>query len=347
MINKLSNFKDISPSLPGPPTEASNGLKFVTAAKTDVAGKLSSVSPPKIPDIPKPQIPQVSIPSVPNVPNINTPSLPNVSNSVPPLPSIPKPPTNLAPKVSAPNFSSKHFNPNGLAKKSVDRLTGAVSNISSKVKSVASSLSSAVPGAIGGGVAGGLGSSLSGVSGAATGGALGGAAGSVAGPVGSVGGAVGGSMAASKAFDVAAGANAAQRKAMATANRQRQSGGALTGIGGKTTFDTKKGTMTTGAGSQKRTVTLGKTSVVTDPKTGKQEVGHLAYKGGKAVYKRAADPSTLAQTSSNPLERVGRSLFAGAYKKQDQAQKQKALEKARQSDAKRQKDLGVKLKPGG
>ena len=37
MINQLSNFKDISPALPGPPTEASNGLKFVTAAKTDVA----------------------------------------------------------------------------------------------------------------------------------------------------------------------------------------------------------------------------------------------------------------------------------------------------------------------
>lgn len=186
----------------------------------------------------------------------------------------------------------------------------------------------------------------------AAGGLLGGTAGLIGGgglgsaALGTIGATAGGA-AAEKAFDVAAGANAAQRKAMATANRQRQSGGALTGIGGKTTFDTKKGTMTTGAGSQKRTVTLGKTSVVTDPKTGKQEVGHLAYKGGKAVYKRAADPSTLAQTSSNPLERVGRSLFAGAYKKQDQAQKQKALEKARQSDAKRQKDLGVKLKPGG
>ena len=180
----------------------------------------------------------------------------------------------------------------------------------------------------------------------AAGGALGGAAGSVAGPVGSVGGAVGGSMAASKAFDVAAGANAAQRKAMATANRQAQSGGALKGIGGKTTFDTKKGTMTTGAGSQQKTVKLGKTSVVTDPKTGKQDVGYLAYKGGKAVYKRA-DTKNLAQTSSNPLERIGRSLFAGAYKQSDAAAAAKKLAAARQSDVARQKALGVKMKPGG
>jgi len=184
------------------------------------------------------------------------------------------------------------------------------------------------------------GSLLGGTAGLIGGGGLGSAALGIA-------GASAGSAAAEKAFDTIAGANAAQRKAMAAQNRQRQSGGALAGIGGKTTFDTKKGTMTTGVGSQKKTVKLGKTSVVTDPTTGKQDVGHLAYKGGKAVYKRAADPSTLAQTSSNPLERVGRTLFAGAYKKQDAAAKQKALEKARQSDAKRQKDLGVKYKPGG
>ena len=105
----------------------------------------------------------------------------------------------------------------------------------------------------------------------AAGGALGGAGGSVAGPVGTVAGAVGGSMAASKAFDVAAGANAKERKAIATANRQGQSGGALKGIGGKTTFDTKKNTITTGTGAQRKTAQLAKTSVVNDPKTGKQD----------------------------------------------------------------------------
>jgi len=180
----------------------------------------------------------------------------------------------------------------------------------------------------------------------AAGGALGGAAGSIGGPVGSFAGATGGAVAASKAFDVAAGANAKERAAMATANRRSQAGGALAGIGGKTTFDTKKNTMTTGVGPQRKTVQLAKTSVVTGPK-GKQETGYLAYKGGQAVYKRGADPSTLAKTSSNPLERIGRSLFAGAYKKSDAAAAAKKLDQARQSDIKRQQALGVKFKPGG
>jgi hypothetical protein len=86
----------------------------------------------------------------------------------------------------------------------------------------------------------------------AAGGALGGTAGTAAGPVGTVAGAVGGSMAASKAFDTVAGANAVERKAIATANRKGQAGGAIKGIGGKTTFDTKKNTITTGAGSTKK-----------------------------------------------------------------------------------------------
>ena len=175
----------------------------------------------------------------------------------------------------------------------------------------------------------------------AAGGALGGAAGTVAGPVGNVAGAVGGSVAASKAFDTVAGANAKERKGIATANRKSQAGGAIKGIGGKTTFDTKKNTITSGG----KTAQLGKTSVVTGP-GGKQEVGNLAYKGGKAVYKRS-DTKSLAQTSSNPLERVGRSLFAGAYKKSDAANAAKKLATARQSDGVRNKALGVKFKPGG
>jgi hypothetical protein len=174
---------------------------------------------------------------------------------------------------------------------------------------------------------------------------VGGALGSAAGPVGTFAGGTAGGMAASKAFDTAAGANAVQRKAIATANRQGQSGGAIKGIGGKTTFDTKKNTITTGTGAQRKTAQLGKTSVVNDPKTGKQEVGNLAYKGGKAVYKRS-DTKSLAQTSSNPLERIGRSLFAGAYKKSDAANAVKKLATARQSDATRNKALGVKFGPG-
>ena len=184
----------------------------------------------------------------------------------------------------------------------------------------------------------------------AAGGAAGGAGGSVAGPVGTVAGAVGGSMAAGKAFDTVAGANAVERKAIATANRKSQSGGEIKGIGGPTSFSQKKpggaAFISTGSGPQRKTVELAKTSVVTDPKSGKQEVGNLAFKGGQAVYKRA-DTKSLAQTSSNPFERIGRTIAAGAYKDNDAKLAAAKLATARASDATRNQKLGVKLKPGG
>lgn len=162
-------------------------------------------------------------------------------------------------------------------------------------------------------------------------------------------GAIGGAEAAGKAFDTVAGANARERKAMATANRQRQTGSAIKGIGGPTSFSQKKpggpAFMSTGVGNQRKTVQLAKTGVV---QRGNQSVaGHLAFKGGKAVYKAGPSAQSLAQTSSNPLERIGRSLFAGAYKKHDAAKAQQALAKARQSDLARNTKLGVKYKPGG
>jgi len=183
----------------------------------------------------------------------------------------------------------------------------------------------------------------------AAGGAAGGAAGSVAGPVGTVVGAGAGSIAASKAFDTVAGANAVERKAIATANRKSQSGGEIKGIGGPTSFSQKKpggaAFISTGSGAQRRTAQLAKTSVVTGP-GGKQEVGNLAFQGGKAVYKRA-DTKSLAQTSSNPFERIGRTFAAGAYKANDAKLAAAKLATARASDATRNQKLGVKLKPGG
>lgn len=200
----------------------------------------------------------------------------------------------------------------------------------------------AAAGAQGGAALGaGIGAAFGGV-GAAPGAAIGGA-------LGGIGGYMAGSGLAGKASEVVAGATGKEKAAMAQKQRKSQAGGGLSGIGGKTTFSKGKGGtgfMSTGSGSQRKTVQLDKTSVVRDAK-GKEAVGHLAFKGGKAVYKRAADPSTLARTSSNPFERIGRSLFAGAYKKQDEAQRQQALAKARQSDVKRQQKLGVKMKPGG
>jgi hypothetical protein len=184
----------------------------------------------------------------------------------------------------------------------------------------------------------------------AAGGALGGAAGSAVAPgAGTLAGATGGAMAASKAFDVAAGANAVERKAMATANRQRQAGTAVKGIGGKTTFSQAKSGgpafMSTGSGSQRKTVQLAKTGVV--QRGGQSVAGNLAFKDGKAVYKAGPSAQSLAKTSSNPLERIGRSLFAGAYKQSDAANAAKKLATARANDAARNKKLGVKAKPAG
>jgi hypothetical protein len=190
-------------------------------------------------------------------------------------------------------------------------------------------------------------------SGAKAGAATGAKLGSVLGPkgtavgsaIGGIGGYLAGSGIAGKASETIAGATSKEKAAMATANRQRQAGTALKGIGGKTTFDTKKNTMTTGSGAQRKTVGLAKTGVV--QRGGQSTAGYLAYKGGKAVYKAGPSAQSLAKTSSNPLERVGRSLFAGAYKKSDAAAASKKLSQARQSDAKRQKALGVKMKPAG
>jgi hypothetical protein len=193
------------------------------------------------------------------------------------------------------------------------------------------------------------GAKLGAKTGAALGSVLGPKGAAVGAAVGGIGGYMAGSGIAGKASEVVAGSTGKEKAAMAQKNRQRQSGGGVAGIGGKTTFSKGKGGtafMSTGVGKQRKTVQLDKTSVVRDAK-GKEAVGHLAFKGGKAVYKRAADPSSLAKTSSNPFERVGRTLFAGAYKKHDAAKKQQAIAKARQSDVKRQQKLGVKLKPGG
>jgi hypothetical protein len=180
--------------------------------------------------------------------------------------------------------------------------------------------------------------------GAALGSVLGPKGAAVGAAVGGIGGYVAGSGLAGKASETIAGATGKEKAAMAQANRQRQAGTALKGIGGKTTFDTKKNTMTTGTGSQRKTVGLAKTGVV---QRGAQSVaGHLAYKGGKAVYKAGPSAQSLAKTSSNPLERIGRTLFAGAYKKHDAAKAQQALQKARQNDMTRQQKLGVKALPG-
>lgn len=69
-------------------------------------------------------------------------------------------------------------------------------------------------------------------------------------------------------------------------------GSAISGSGGPTTVNRKAGTITSGG----RTAQLGSTQLIRDPKTGKQVVGDLAYKGGKAVY--LARPSVASRDTS-------------------------------------------------
>ena len=167
--------------------------------------------------------------------------------------------------------------------------------------------------------------------------------------VGGLGGYLAGSGIAGKASETIAGATGKEKAAMATANRQRQAGSAVKGIGGSTSFSQKKpggpAFMSTGSGAQRKTVQLAKTGVV--QRGGKRVAGYAAKQGNQIVYKAGPDPSTLAKTSTNWLERVGRTVAKGAYKAHDAKQAAKKLATARASDAARNLKLGVKAKPAG
>ncbi|MFN9943568.1 MAG: hypothetical protein ACK56I_29255, partial [bacterium] len=82
--------------------------------------------------------------------------------------------------------------------------------------------------------------------------------------------------------------------------------------------------MSTGVGKQRQTVQLAKTQLVRDPKSGKQVVGDLAFKGGKPVY--LARPSVASRDTSLGA-RVGRALNIGRYSKA--AETQAEIEQAR------------------
>ena len=152
----------------------------------------------------------------------------------------------------------------------------------------------------------------------AAGGALGGglaaAAGSAAaGPVGGLAaGAVGysyGADAADKAFRTVAGANKAQRDAMKKLNRQSQKG----------------------ISAADATFKMGNKAIITD-KQGKERIGYAAKltdKSGKTrtVYKHGAPRHSLQYTSSNAIERIGRTLpfLKGYYSRRDEADRAKKV----------------------
>ena len=142
------------------------------------------------------------------------------------------------------------------------------------------SLAGGTVGALGGAFAGTAGGSFTGP-GAVVTGALGAYTGGAAGSM------VGGEL-ADKAFQTVAGATDAEKQLMRKRKRDSQ-------------VDVY------GRGPQYTNARGGK-AIVKDPTTGKARVGYLSYKDGKPVYTAPNDPSTLRYTSSNPLERVGRTL---------------------------------------
>ena len=148
---------------------------------------------------------------------------------------------------------------------------------------------------------------LGGALGAAAGTALGATVGGVGAGVGGVTGYELGSRAADKAFQVVAGANRKEKQVMASRNRKEQGIGTL-------------------AGSSAIKHRIGNRAIVKDPRTGKEVIGHLARGKFGDTFKAPNLASSLQHTSSNPIERIGRSIpfLKGYYASKD--------EKKRQSD---------------
>ena len=148
---------------------------------------------------------------------------------------------------------------------------------------------------------------LGGALGAAVGTAVGAGAGGVTAGVGGVMGYELGSRAADKAFQVVAGANRKEKQVMATRNRKEQGIGTL-------------------AGSSAIKHRIGNRAIVKDPRTGKEVIGNLARGKFGDTFMAPNLPSSLQHTSSNPIERIGRSIpfLKGYYASKD--------EKKRQSD---------------
>ena len=133
--------------------------------------------------------------------------------------------------------------------------------------------------AVGGGQAGGA------ILGAKVGRVLGSKFGKFGAGVGEIGGAYVGSMLGGDTGKAIMGASSSDKEWMKWANRSVQSG----------------------TPAQSATSRTGSRAVVRDS-GGKERVGYLSYKDGKPVYKHGNDPSSLQYTSSNPLERIGRTI---------------------------------------
>jgi hypothetical protein len=171
-------------------------------------------------------------------------------------------------------------------------------------------------------------------------------------------GGIAGETAASKAYDAISPKGpsekdvqkATQQYGMRKARSQMSSanvygakkGSAITGLGGQTKVDKKSGTITT----QGKTAKLGSTQLVRDPKSGKQVVGDLAYKGGKPVY--IARPSTASRESNaspgSAWRNLQRSLNIGGQRERDVAAAKQEYRTALKNTQTYQKQLGISAK---
>ena len=147
----------------------------------------------------------------------------------------------------------------------------------------------------GGGLAGGA-------AGAAAGAALGSVVPVVGTTIGGLAGGVLGYMGGEKIGSAALGASQKDKDWMKWANRKNQAG----------------------VTANKAKFKVANKAIIKD-KSGKERVGYKAYKDGKVVYKHANEPKSLQYTSSNPLERIGRTFFPGAYKASDELARQKKV----------------------
>jgi len=112
-------------------------------------------------------------------------------------------------------------------------------------------------------------------------------------------------------------------------------GSALTGIGKNTSFDKNAGTIT----SQGKTAKLASTQLIRDPNSGKQVVGDLAYRGGKATY--LARPSIQSRNTSLSAN-IGRALNIGSFSKSAEQQASKnEYRTALKNTQTYQKQLGI------
>ena len=151
--------------------------------------------------------------------------------------------------------------------------------------------------------------------GAALGGAIGsivpGAGTAIGAGLGGLAGGVLGYMGGEKIGSAVLGASQKDKDWMKWANRKNQAG-------------------TTAADA---TFKSGNKAVIKD-KEGKDRVGYLAYKDGKPVYKYANDPKSLQYTSSNPLERLGRTFVPGMYKGKDEEARKRRVATLKASTSK-------------